>query len=98
MSAFAQTRRIEIVHSDNSTIDEEKFPGATILMGNVFVRHEGISLQCTKAIHFTKENYIKAYGNVLLNQEIPSGRPVNTQNTTATTEGFVMGKSGTDRP
>jgi len=64
----AQTKRIEIVHSDNSTIDEERLPGATILLGNVFIKHEGISLQCTKAIHYTKENYIKAFGDVLLRQ------------------------------
>lgn len=68
LSTSAQTRRIEIVHSDNSTIDEERLPGATILLGNVFVRHEGITLQCTKAVHFTNQNYIKAYGNVVLNQ------------------------------
>lgn len=67
-SSFGQTKRIEIVHSDNSTIDEEKLPGATILLGNVFIRHEGITLKCTKAVHYTQENYIKAFGSVYLNQ------------------------------
>ena len=65
---YAQSKRITIVHSDNSVVDEEKLPGATVFLGNVFIRHEGISLQCTKAVHYTKENYIKAYGNVVLNQ------------------------------
>ncbi len=66
--ALSQSKRISIVHSDNSTIDEEKLPGATVLLGNVFIKHEGISLQCKKAVHYTKENYIKAYGNVILKQ------------------------------
>lgn len=64
----AQGSKITIVHSDNSSIDETKLPGATILLGNVFITHEGITLKCTKAIHYKNDNYIKAYGNVILNQ------------------------------
>ncbi len=63
-----EAKRITIVHSDNSVIDEEKLPGATIFLGNVFIKHEGISLKCKKAVHYTQENYIKAYGNVILEQ------------------------------
>ena len=63
-----QGKRIQILHSDNSTIDEVAYPGATVLIGNVFIRHEGITLKCKKAIHYKNENYIKAYGNVILNQ------------------------------
>ncbi|MEN8187001.1 MAG: OstA-like protein, partial [Bacteroidota bacterium] len=65
---FSQGKRINIIHSDNSAIDEEKLPGATVLLGNVHINHEGSSLKCKKAVHYTKENYIKAYGNVILNQ------------------------------
>ena len=63
-----QGKRIQIIHSDNSNIDEEQYPGATILIGNVRIKHEGITLHCKKAIHFKNENYIQAYGDVLLNQ------------------------------
>ncbi|MGA9269304.1 MAG: OstA-like protein, partial [Lutimonas sp.] len=63
-----QGKRIQILHSDNSTIDEVAYPGATVLIGNVYIRHEGITLKCKKAIHYKNENYIKAYGNVILNQ------------------------------
>ena len=63
-----QGKRIQIIHSDNSNIDEAQYPGATILIGNVRIRHEGITLRCKKAIHFKNENYIQAYGDVLLNQ------------------------------
>lgn len=50
----AQQKRINIVHADNSTIDEEKYPGATILLGNVYIEHEGISMRSKKAIHYKK--------------------------------------------
>lgn len=65
---MAQGKRIEIIHSDNSSIDEVRLPGATILLGNIQIRHEGIKLNCKKAIHYKNENFIKAYGDVVLNQ------------------------------
>ncbi len=65
---MAQGNRITIVHSDNSSIDEERLPGATILLGHVKIKHKGITLQCKKAIHYKSDNYIKAFGNVILNQ------------------------------
>jgi len=68
LTASAQGKRIEIIHSDNSSIDEERLPGATILLGNIQIRHEGIKLNCKKAIHYKNENFIKAYGDVVLNQ------------------------------
>ncbi len=64
----AQQKRINIVHADNSTIDEEKYPDATILLGNVYIEHEGISMRSKKAIHYKKSNILKAFGNVVLNQ------------------------------
>ena len=68
LSVQGQGKRIQILHSDNSNIDESRYPGATILLGNVVIRHEGIRLNCKKAIHFKNENYIQAYGDVVLNQ------------------------------
>ena len=66
--SFAQQKRIQIVHADNSNIDEEKYPGATILLGNVYVEHEGVSLRSKKAIHYRENNILKAFGDVVLNQ------------------------------
>ena len=66
--SFAQGQKITIIHSDNSSIDEIRLPGATILLGNVMIKHEGIMLKCKKAIHYKNENYIKAFGDVVLNQ------------------------------
>lgn len=64
----AQGKKITIIHSDNSITDENKLPGATILLGGVHIKHQGITLRCKKAIFYQKENFIKAYGNVVLNQ------------------------------
>ncbi|MDH3322629.1 MAG: hypothetical protein OEM04_06535, partial [Flavobacteriaceae bacterium] len=66
--SHAQGKRISIVHSDNSSIDEERLPGATILLGHVQIKHEGITLRCKKAIHYKSNNFIKAFGDVVLNQ------------------------------
>lgn len=68
LASMAQGKRIQIVHSDISSIDEENLPGATILLGNVVIRHQGIKLNCKKAVHYKNENFIKAYGDVILNQ------------------------------
>jgi len=68
ISSYAQQKRIEIVHADNSTIDQENYPGATILLGNVYVEHEGISLRSKKAIHYKEDNFLKAFGDVVVNQ------------------------------
>ena len=56
------------MHADNSTIDEVKYPGATILLGNVYIEHEGIFLRSKKAIYYKNDNFLKAFGDVFLNQ------------------------------
>ena len=68
ITSFAQQKRIKIVHADNSTIDENDYPGATILLGNVYIEHEGIFLRSKKAIYYKNDNFLKAYGDVYLNQ------------------------------
>ena len=67
-NAFSQEKRIKIVHADNTFVDEEKYPGATILSGNVHVIHQGISLKCKKAIQYKKSNFLRAIGNVIIKQ------------------------------
>ncbi|NVJ88206.1 MAG: hypothetical protein HWD82_02035 [Flavobacteriaceae bacterium] len=49
-------------------VDEVKFPGATILLGNVKMKHEGIDLTCQQALYYQKKNFFKAIGNVLIKQ------------------------------
>ncbi|MFK8060464.1 MAG: OstA-like protein [Polaribacter sp.] len=65
---FSQTKKIDIEKTDIQFADEEKYPGATVLLGNVRIRHEGIILTCKKAFYFKKNNFFKAIGNVLIKQ------------------------------
>lgn len=49
-------------------VDEEKYPGATILTGNVKMTHKGIVLTCKKAFYYQKENFFIALQNVIIKQ------------------------------
>ena len=67
-ATYAQQRKITIQHSDLSYVDEEKFPGATVLDGDVKVYHNGAILTCQRAFLYQKTNFLKAIGNVRINQ------------------------------
>ncbi len=64
----SQQRKIKILKSDLSYTDEEKHPGATILIGHVKIAHAGAILDCKKAFFYRKDNFFKAIGDVLINQ------------------------------
>ncbi|PIE48183.1 MAG: hypothetical protein CSA40_01560 [Flavobacteriales bacterium] len=68
LSLTAQTKKIQILHSDNTMLDEVKYPEAIVALGNVLVEHEGATLQCKQALIYQKQNIIKAFGDVLINQ------------------------------
>ncbi len=59
-----QPSKLIVEHSDFISIEEDKIPGAVVLTGNVAVIHDGIRMTCNKAYHFSKNNYIKAFGEV----------------------------------
>lgn len=59
-----QKSKLIIEHADYFNIDENKVPGAIVLSGNVKMSHEGVKMTCDKAYHFSKTNFIKAFGNV----------------------------------
>ena len=63
----SQSRRIKILHADNTFVKPE-FPDATISLGNVFIEHQGATLRCDKAYIYQEQNLIKAMGNVVVNQ------------------------------
>ncbi|MAD98699.1 MAG: hypothetical protein CMB99_15355 [Flavobacteriaceae bacterium] len=54
--------------SEFQEVDEKKFPGATILLGNVRMFHEGATLTCQQALYFKKLNFFKAIGRVVMVQ------------------------------
>lgn len=64
-------KQINIVHGANFTKDEERFPGAFIFSKDdkqVQFEHEGADLWCDIAIHYQKENRLRAIGNVRVQQ------------------------------
>ncbi len=66
--SFSQGKKIKILSSKISTSDEDKYPGATILIGNVKIAHEGATLDCKRALLYQKENLFKAVGEVVMEQ------------------------------
>lgn len=69
ISFFAQQKKkISIENADIQYADEQKSPGATILIGNVSINHEGINLTCQQALLYKKQNFFKAIGNVIIKQ------------------------------
>lgn len=47
---------------------DPKYPGAIVSLGNVFIEHEGATLRCDKAYIYQDTKFIKAMGNVIINQ------------------------------
>ncbi len=65
-------KKIKIEYAGKLTIDEVNYPGAKILTRDetqqVHIEHKGSNMWCDKAIHYSKNNFIEAYGNVILKQ------------------------------
>jgi lipopolysaccharide export system protein LptA len=62
------TKQVIIEGSDFLDISESEVPGAIVFTGNVRIVHEGVRMTCNKAYHFTKDNFVKAFGNVQMIQ------------------------------
>lgn len=60
--------KIKIENSDFVDRNQNEIPGATVFTGNVEVVHKGVNIKCNKAYYFDEEDYIKAFGNVRINQ------------------------------
>ncbi|MEX0275637.1 MAG: OstA-like protein, partial [Flavobacteriaceae bacterium] len=63
--------QINIVHGATLLKDEERFPGALIFQKDdqqVQFEHEGADLWCDIAVHYQKQNRLRAIGNVRLQQ------------------------------
>ncbi len=61
-------KKIIVENSDFVDRNQNEIPGATVFTGNVKVLHNGVKINCNKAYYFDQENYIKAFGNVRINQ------------------------------
>ncbi len=64
---YSQNKKIRILSADHTNVDPN-FPGATISFGNVFIEHEGATLKCDRAYIYQETKFIKAMGNVIINQ------------------------------
>ncbi|MCF7567813.1 hypothetical protein L3X37_05470 [Sabulilitoribacter arenilitoris] len=72
-SHFCQAqKKIKIEYAGSLTINEEKHPGAKVLTRNdqqqVHIIHENINMWCDQAIHYKNEDFVEAYGNVIIKQ------------------------------
>ncbi|PCH76285.1 MAG: hypothetical protein COB98_06630 [Flavobacteriaceae bacterium] len=67
-TAEAQTRKIKILSADDTFNNVEKYPGAIVSIGNVFLEHEGATMRCKMAIRYEDDNRLKAIGDVFFNQ------------------------------
>lgn len=61
-------KEIFVEYSEFFDVDEDLYPDAVLLTGNVRVSHDGAVMFCNKAYLFKKENYIKAFGDVRMIQ------------------------------
>jgi lipopolysaccharide export system protein LptA len=66
--SFSQEKRKIEYYSELQEVDEEKYPGATLLIGNVKMIHDGIILTSQQALYYKDKNFFKAIGNVLIKQ------------------------------
>lgn len=74
--AFGQSdpikvKRIEIIYGGEFTIDNVKYPGATIFKSDgqkVQFRHQGLDVWCDLAVLYETKNEVIAYGDVLMKQ------------------------------
>ncbi len=65
-----KSKVIKVV-SDRLEIDEARYPGATLLSkldNQVYLKHNGIEIWCDQAVHYSEDKFVKAYGNVKMNQ------------------------------
>ncbi|WP_197482119.1 OstA-like protein [Polaribacter atrinae] len=66
--SFSQEKRKIQYYAEQQEADEEKYPGATLLIGNVKMIHDGIILTSQQALYYKDKNFFKAIGNVLIKQ------------------------------
>lgn len=66
--AQAPPKKIVVENSDMVDIQQTEVPGAVVYRGNVRLIHDGVRMACNVAYLFNQENYVKAFGDVKMNQ------------------------------
>ncbi|PHR70292.1 MAG: hypothetical protein COA67_08535 [Lutibacter sp.] len=62
-----QGRKIKILNADITEVKRDN-PDVTIAIGNVFVEIDGATIRCKRVEMYTKDNFLKAMGDVVMNQ------------------------------
>ncbi len=75
LSTYAQEKPADSlikVKGSSSFIDEVNIPGAVVYTKTnnkqVYIEHRGIKMWCDQALFYTKDNFVRAIGNVRMNQ------------------------------
>ena len=68
LTSYSQDKKKIVYYAEQQEADEDRYPGATLLLGNVKMTQEGIVLTCQQALYYQKQNFFKAIGNVLIKQ------------------------------
>ena len=64
----AEKKIIEIMHAEELLITEDKDIQIRKLSGDVILKQDDVILKCDSALFFPRENDVKAYGKVEINQ------------------------------
>ncbi|MCK5816058.1 MAG: hypothetical protein KAH07_08950 [Flavobacteriaceae bacterium] len=67
LTVAQKKQQLKIINADLTYADKD-YPDATISIGNVFVEINGATIHCKKVIMYSKDNYLKAMGDVVMNQ------------------------------
>lgn len=62
----SSTERVELIHSDQFSLSPDKFDGNPYFSGNVKFVHKGSILTADQVILYREQNFVKAIGNVRL--------------------------------
>lgn len=64
---FSQQKKIRF-NAEIQFSDQERYPGATVLIGKVRMLHQGAVLTSKKAIYYKESRFFRAIGDVVINQ------------------------------
>ncbi|MFK5878118.1 MAG: OstA-like protein [Flavobacteriaceae bacterium] len=67
MSFGQQKKKIKIINADITYTDPDN-PEAMISIGNVYAEIDGATIRCQQVELYSKQNYMKAMGDVVMNQ------------------------------
>lgn len=61
-----QSEKVKLIHSDFAGVKPEKYNGNFYFEGNVKFSHQGSVITADEVVVYQEENFVKAYGNVKL--------------------------------